>query len=75
MGMPDLWTAIQFDSAVLVFGRHVSNKLMEYENGHPKYTLAELLDIPDTRSARERNQHSHQMLLAMAATTRGIGKH
>lgn len=62
--MPDMWTAIMFDTAVLVFGRHIDNKLAERnEDGSPANDLRLLLDIePDPSELRELNQRTLHML-------------
>ena len=63
-GMPDLWTAWQFDNAVLTFGRWVDNQLEERdESGRRVHTLRNLLDLPMTDSEkREMNRQSLQQL-------------
>lgn len=47
LGMPDIWTPIQFDAAVSYFGVWVDNKLQEYDYDkkppRPKYDLKNLL--------------------------------
>jgi len=48
IGMPDYITAIALDGAVMRFGTHVENKLMERSDDppyRPLYTLEELLNI------------------------------
>lgn len=65
--MPDVWTALQFDSAVMVFGRHIENRANERDkDGEPVTTLAALLDIPDTRSDREKNENGIMFLKTLA---------
>jgi len=44
----DDWTAYQFDSAVLTFGRWVENRLAERDKkGKPKHRIQDLLREPD----------------------------
>lgn len=41
---PDAWTAYQFDSAVIMFGMHIENKLNELtDKGKQKHKLKDLL--------------------------------
>lgn len=44
-----MWTGVQLDNAVMVWGRFVENRLRELdEQRRPKYTLEQLLDLePD----------------------------
>lgn len=44
-GLPgdDVWTAYQFDSAVIWFGTYVEGKINEFEDGKPKYRLEDFL--------------------------------
>lgn len=52
-GMPDHWTPLMFDQAVITFGVHVENKLEERDkNGERKHTLEELLGLKTQRSAK-----------------------
>jgi hypothetical protein len=62
--MPDSWTALQFDNAVMHWGIHVENKLKETnQDGSPKNSLRDLLDIPLTRQElREATRRSLKLL-------------
>jgi len=44
-----MWTALQFDNAVMTFGRHIEGKMTERnEDGSAKWKLRDLLDLPYT---------------------------
>lgn len=44
LGMPDEWTALQFDAAVIYFGRRIENMLNEMDKeGKPKHKLEDLI--------------------------------
>lgn len=75
LGLPDLWTALQFDSAVMVFGRHVTNRLNEVDrDGKPLYRLDRLLDMPKSRAEMvQQNRASLNMLRAMSGLWGGAG--
>lgn len=61
-GMPDMWTALCFDSAVLAFGRYIENKLHELDDDHkPVHTLRELLS---DETAEQRNERLLEMIMA-----------
>lgn len=71
--MPDMWTALQFDNAVMTFGRHIEAKLSEFQDGRQVHNLRDLLDMPLTPAEmRERNRQS-VMGLRMLARQRGSG--
>lgn len=72
MGMPDMWTALQFDRAVTMFGQWVEGKLMERDDDHnPKHTLRELLDLPfSPQEAREQTRMSLMWLKTLASNPR-----
>lgn len=67
--MPDRWTALQFDSAVMVFGRHVTNRLNEVDKeGKPIWTLDRLLDMPKSKAEIvQQNRASLAMMKMMSA--------
>jgi hypothetical protein len=71
--MRDTWTALQFDSAVLTFGRAIENKLGIIEDGKPKYTLKELLADQPTEAERRAQTKVSLQLLKAAARKRGSG--
>lgn len=62
--MPDMWTALMFDTAVLVFGRYIENKLRETdEDGKPVWDLRHLLDVPmDQHELRQATLDSIRLL-------------
>ena len=72
--MPDLWTAMQFDNAVMLFGTWVENKLQERFGDEPRYSLAELLD-PD--NPKVKIQQNRRMLekLRSDSEEQGLGRH
>lgn len=45
LGMPDFWTALQFDAAVSYFGNWIESRLNEFDpvTHKPRYTLQGLL--------------------------------
>lgn len=52
VGIENDWQAYQFDSAVLLFGVFIENKLEERnKSGKPKYKLADLLKEPEAMKA------------------------
>lgn len=52
-GMPDYWTPLMFDQAVVAFGVYVENKLEERDaKGVRKHTLHEILGVKPQHSAR-----------------------
>lgn len=68
-----MWTALQFDNAVMVFGRWVEGKLNEFQDGKPLHTLRDLLDMPLTmQEKRDQNRASIAGLKALAGK-RGSG--
>ncbi|MDL1924324.1 hypothetical protein FBQ95_17105 [Chloroflexi bacterium CFX3] len=51
--MPDYWTSLMFDQAVVAFGVYVENKLEERDDkGVRKHNLEDILGIKPKRSAR-----------------------
>jgi len=70
-----MWTALQFDSAVLTFGRHVDNKLAETDrDGRRVNSLERLLDIePTPREWARRNKDVIRTLKIWDAQSRRSG--
>ena len=66
-GMPDMWTALQFDNAIMVFGRWVEHEMTEGR------TLRELLDIPLTPQEKRDMNRAALAGLRVLARHRGSG--
>ena len=66
IGMPDRWTAIQFDLAVMTFGRHIDAKLMEHDDkGRHLHSIYKLLDLPEFVSDEERKKNNREAFEAL----------
>lgn len=68
-----MWTALQFDNAVMVFGRWVESKLNEFSDGRQVHTLRELLDIPLTPQEKRDMNRAALAGLRVLARQRGNG--
>ncbi len=70
--MPDCWTALQFDNAVMMWGRYIENALNERnEDGSAKHRLRDLLDLPFTDAEKkEQTRMALQMFKRLAGDPR-----
>lgn len=74
-GMPDLWTAIQFDAAVREFGVRIENLLNELdEDGKPVHRLQDLLAESQPVGVLSVKQFTAQMQARGAFGRKRIGK-
>ncbi len=64
--MPDMWTAIQFDNAVMTFGTWIENKLQErWDGGQLMWSLPDLLYGDEIWYIRQKNQATLDALLKL----------
>ena len=68
IGMKDYWTALQFDSAVMTWGRYVENALRDGD-----VLLEEILGIENDETRERQNRNAANFLKGMAASMTGIG--
>jgi hypothetical protein len=61
--MPDIWTALSFDSAVMTYGIWAENRMQErWSDGSLKYTLEDILCGNDEAYQRRKNQEMYETL-------------